>query len=400
MRALFIHDHIFHKKNGKFYSGGSFPLQAWDRYFDTGKVDKLVVVGRGLEVEKNGAGLVLTSNEKTEFDLLYQIQGGLEYYTKKSIIKEHLTKNISEVDYVIIRSSNFGRIGAEICRKLNKPYILEVVACNWDSFWNYGNLGGKLMAPKGYFNLRKLAKHSFATLYVTENFLQNRYPTQGSITTNVSNVEIPEISEETKDNHLEFLKRQSPDKILRIAHLGDVATKFKGFDLALKAFYLLKKNHPEIKFEYNIVGGGDPTFIQNLIFKYDLQKEVKILGRVESGKGVFQLLDRVDLYIHPSRSEGLPRSVIEAMSRACPILASTAGGTKELIESQYLHRPGDVKKLYNDLIKVLSHLDQRLIMASANFEKSRKFERKILAQRRAEFYTKSFEAIDKFYLSS
>ena len=43
------------------------------------------------------------------------------------------------------------------------------------------------------------------------------------------------------------------------------------------------------------------------------------MGGVPHNK-IFQLLDDIDLYIQPSLQEGLPRSVVEAMSRACPII--------------------------------------------------------------------------------
>ena len=52
-------------------------------------------------------------------------------------------------------------------------------------------------------------------------------------------------------------------------------------------------------------------------------------------------MDQADFYISPSRQEGLPRSVIEAMARSLPCLASNVGGTSELLPQTFLldHNP-------------------------------------------------------------
>lgn len=396
MKALFIHDHTFQNINGEFYSGGAYTADSWNRYFETGMIDKLVIVGRGKRGNVIDPGLISASNEGTEFDLLYEVKGGKEYYTKRAKIRKHLEKHIKTVDYVIIRSSNFGRIAGEICRKLNKPYITEIVACPWDSYWHYGDFSVKIMAPLGFYNLRKLVKKSFAALYVTQFFLQNRYPTNGKFVIHASNVDIYKPDEKVKEKRIHYLGRKGPNEIFKIGQTGHLATKFKGFDISLKALYKLKKRNPEINFKYYMIGGGNSTYLKILIKKYHLEDRVEILGRLESGeKGVYKVLDNLDIYIHPSRSEGLPRSVIEAMSRSCPVLASKVGGIPELVPELYLHNSGDDEKLYKDLFRVLTNSEERIQMARDNFEKSKLYDNEVLARRRVKFYKEAFHAIDK-----
>jgi glycosyltransferase involved in cell wall biosynthesis len=65
-------------------------------------------------------------------------------------------------------------------------------------------------------------------------------------------------------------------------------------------------------------------------------------------------LDRIDIYLQPSRQEGLPRALIEAMARACPALGSTAGGIPELLAPSCLHDVGDA-----------SHLAEQIRLAAA-----------------------------------
>lgn len=392
MKALFVHDHKFYKKNRDYYSPGAFPHSTWDRYLNSG-VSKLVVVSRGSK-ETNKDGLVKSSRENVIFDPVCEVKGGIDYYRYAKIIKERLRKHIQNVDFVIIRSpSSFGNYAYQICEKMNKAYVTEVVGCAWDGHWNYGHIGGKILAPFKFFTMQKLVKNSFATIYVTQYFLQNRYPTKAGIITYASNVQIPKVEVTVRNRHMDFLKRKEPQKKLQIGIIGNLAVKYKGYDVALKALRKLKDNHSEIRFKFFIVGGGDPSYVKELVKEYALKKEVEIVGILEAGKGIFNFLDTLDLYIHPSRQEGLPRVVIEAMSRACPVLASSVAGTPELIEQKYLHKPGDDKKLYTDLKNIWNNLEERISMANTNFELSKEYAQEILEERRSDFFKEAFEKI-------
>jgi glycosyltransferase involved in cell wall biosynthesis len=78
-----------------------------------------------------------------------------------------------------------------------------------------------------------------------------------------------------------------------------------------------------------------------------------VLGTLESGKdGIIPFLDSIHLYVHPSRTEGLPRVVIEAMSRGRLALGSNVGGIPELLNKKYIHKSGDVNKLSSDIVSI------------------------------------------------
>ena len=53
----------------------------------------------------------------------------------------------------------------------------------------------------------------------------------------------------------------------------------------------------------------------------------------------------VYVYIQPSRIEGLPRALIEAMSRGCACVGSSVGGIPELLNNQYIHEVNDYNSL-------------------------------------------------------
>lgn len=63
-----------------------------------------------------------------------------------------------------------------------------------------------------------------------------------------------------------------------------------------------------------------------------LEDCVSILGAKPHSE-VFSWLDSIDIYVQPSFMEGLCRSIVEAMSRACPVICTNVGGNYELVSS-------------------------------------------------------------------
>jgi glycosyltransferase involved in cell wall biosynthesis len=91
---------------------------------------------------------------------------------------------------------------------------------------------------------------------------------------------------------------------------------------------------------FRVLGDGDSARWQQLAAKLGIGGIVSFEGVLPSGSAVHEWLDSIDIYVQPSFQEGLPRATIEAMSRGCPTLGSTAGGIPELLDQECLHRPG------------------------------------------------------------
>jgi glycosyltransferase involved in cell wall biosynthesis len=86
-----------------------------------------------------------------------------------------------------------------------------------------------------------------------------------------------------------------------------------------------------------------------------LDGTVAFLGALPTN-GVADLMDRSSLVVVPSRSEGLPRVVVEALARARPVVASSVGGIPDLIEdgrTGILVRADDPRALAAALARLL-----------------------------------------------
>lgn len=136
--------------------------------------------------------------------------------------------------------------------------------------------------------------------------------------------------------------------------------------------------------EYQLIGVGDKTYLQNIANKYKVLDCVKILGGKPHDE-VFEWLDSIDIYIQPSFQEGLCRALVEAMSRACPIICSNVGGNKELANKELLFKKGNVNDIVKTINKIIDKNLQRQEVVRS-FEKAKEYKKEILDKKRNDFY--------------
>jgi glycosyltransferase involved in cell wall biosynthesis len=113
---------------------------------------------------------------------------------------------------------------------------------------------------------------------------------------------------------------------------------------------------------------------------------VTLTGTLPAGDAVWRQLDAADLFVMPSRTEGLPKALIEAMARGLPAVGSAVGGIPELLAPEDLVPPDDVTALA-DAIRRLVTDPARMTAASArNLARAADFAETALAPRRDAFY--------------
>jgi len=141
---------------------------------------------------------------------------------------------------------------------------------------------------------------------------------------------------------------------------------------------------------------GDGPLMNDLkerISKYDtrVRKRIHLLGRRDNLEvKEFYASHNVDLFINVSTTEGLPISVMEAMSYSIPVLVTDVGGEREIVdhgENGYIV-PVDISS--TDLAKCIeSHLDKEAsCLYKMRDSARRKWEKKFNLERNIEFYIK------------
>lgn len=375
MKVLFCHDGpICCDTKGRYYSIG-FNDKLFERYSEVfEQVSFVTRVERtdGSEFKETDK-LSVSKYPVIEYPNYLNIKG---LFTKKRDSKKMLEEKIANVDVLIIRLPSFlGSECVKIARKLNKPYLIELVGCPWDSLRNHG-LSGKLLAPYMYLKTKYQVSKATDVLYVTNDFLQKRYPSYGN-QIGCSDVELlpsnDDLSLERKTVHNE--------KMITVGTIGKIDLKYKGHATVIRAIKLLKNEGYKIKYE--IVGPGSTDYLKNIAESVGVLDQVVFKGSM-GHKDVFKWLDTIDVYIQPSLTEGMPRSLIEAMSRGCPCIASNAGGMPELLNEDFIFSKGDSKALANILLN--TNKNGLYKQSNRNKEFTKKFSPEIIKQKRYNFY--------------
>ena len=379
MNLLFVHSHVLRKKGNNYYSTGGISSQILHRYLQ--EKDKIYVYTRQKSY-KNEEKLVQVNDENVICIPSCVYHGPKDYFLAKGKLKREIKETLKGKDFCIIRIPDL--LSEKVYKEVKKqkiPYVIEMVGCAWDALWNYGNLKGKIWAPIRYFQVKKVVKHAEYVVYVSKEFLQERYPTNGK-SIDCSNVNIELVPEEILEKRLKKIDSHMKNQVYRIGLIGSLDIEYKGHETAMKAVARLKnKYHIELHF----LGAGSTEKWKNLAEKYGVRDNVFFDGTLPGGEPVYQWMDDLDLFLIPSLTEGLPRALIEAMSRGCPSIGTKTGGIPELLEKEFVcnkKNDEDIAKKIEELIEQPEKMKQQ---AQRNFQKAKQYNKNILNQRRKEF---------------
>ena len=307
-----------------------------------------------------------------------------KYFTQKRVAEKIVEEQIQKTDYVVLRSqSSIAQLALPYIKKYKKPYIIESVGCSWDSYWNHGFLG-KLIAPYMYYKTRSAIKNADYVYYVTTEFLQRRYPTKGK-TVCCSNVVLDKLDQSVLDQRLKKIERFDPRKKMILGTAAAIDTRYKGHEYVIRAIPKLLEMGYNIEYHLagGVVGQKSNTFLADLAKKIGVEDRVIFCGSLSVSQ-MPAYYDSLDLYIQPSKQEGLPRAVIEAMSRGCPVIGTNIAGIPELIQEDCLFRKADSLAIINSIKSVL--LMNLVKISYRNFNKAKEYERTKLTKKRQLFY--------------
>lgn len=379
MKTAFFHDCVFIKdENGQVYTTGGLndkKLEEYVHYFGD-----LTVFSRERKMNSKDQKDKMSKADTTgvTFDSIPKLDFFSLLFGK---IRARIKKLVNDSEFIIIRMPSYvGIIAAKEAKKQGKKYLIEMVACPWDALWNYGKIQKKLFALPTYWLTKRVVKEAPNVIYVSELFLQNRYPTNGN-SIGCSDVVLLPIEQSILPYRLTKIANMS--STIKIGTLANLALKCKGQHFVIRAIANLKNKG--IQVEYYLAGGGDFSYLTEIAKKYHVKENVHILGSLPHDK-VFQLLDDIDIYIQPSLQEGLPRAVVEAMSKACPVIGSRTGGIPELIGESYIFERKDINGIENKIIELVDNKELLVQAATQNFEKAKEFGLKDLKEKREKFY--------------
>lgn len=143
---------------------------------------------------------------------------------------------------------------------------------------------------------------------------------------------------------------------IKILYLG-VITEKKGIYDLVSVIYENKEIFKD-KIILHIGGVGESDKLTELISQHEVEDIIEYKGWVK-GEEKDSLIRESSIYILPSYYEGLPISILEAMSYGKPILATNVGGISEIVKNEFnglLFNPGNKDAIKNAILTLTNDL--------------------------------------------
>lgn len=385
MKLLFIHSNekIKRDNRGHLYTDGSYSTDIWTRYFAIAdEITLLMRLDPAIYTEEEAQRCFNPIPEELRCvylpDQNRNIRSRFSLRLKRQL-HAILREEIARHDAVIVRLPGTGQV-IRMTGKAGKPCLVEMVGCPWDALWNH-SWKGKLVAPIEAWKTKKALREAPAVVYVTNEFLQRRYPTKG-IGIGCSDVVLQGADDSVLEKRLARIAEPRETYVLGTVAAVDV--RYKGQRDVIRALGKMKKQGIT-NYTYQVVGGGDPSYLRSVARRCHVEDQVEFLGSIPHD-AVFTWLDGLDIYIQPSKQEGLPRALVEAMSRGVPSIGSDVGGIPELLDPSVVFRSSfgrcaGIRRVLRSLDR--DQLDQQ---ARQNFARSKEYCEDILEEKRHGFY--------------
>lgn len=288
-----------------------------------------------------------------------------------------LVKNSDIVHVHMAAQASFGRkaLFIEKAHKAGKKIIIHEHAADFDKFFFEESDDAK----------REKIKHIFSiadrVIVLSEEwayFFEKNVCDSGKIEILYNGVVLPEYEKEDYHDH----------NVLMLGRLG----QRKGTYDLLKAVPMVVKSIPDVRFYLG--GDGDVEQCKSIVKRNNLEQNVFFLGWVRDKEKEKQL-KRCSTFILPSYYEGMPMSVLEAMSYGLATISTNAGGIPQIIEDGVdgiRVDAGSVEAITTALVQVLENEEGRKRLGKAGRSKiERKFDFKANVARLVEIYIHLFE---------
>jgi glycosyltransferase involved in cell wall biosynthesis len=315
---------------------------------------------------------------------------GLPYYVGPSqYLRAAITvrKRIRELycpkaAYLLRMPSQIGTLLMNYLMRKKHPSGVIVVADPFRDFErnSCGHPAWRLYQWRYTKSLRVACRNAAALAYVTRESLQRQYPPGRGFATNFSDVVF-------KDDWYAGQSRvysNAHGHCWNLLHIGAFTQLYKGHDTLLRAAAHCR----DFGVSFRLVCIGDGIYrqqMENLAKGLHLDDVVRFAGEVPYGAQIRRALDAADLFVLPSRTEGLPRALLEAMARALPCIATNVGGVPELLDQADLVPLDRPDLLAWRITRVLSSPGMLTAMSARNLAVARQYHWVRMAPRRERF---------------
>lgn len=239
---------------------------------------------------------------------------------------------VAAADGVIVRLPGaVGLLAAGAARRSGTPYVTELVGDPEGAVREALDRrpGAGAVAAVFAAATARASRRGVAVAAVHQGLLA-RYGTGNAADTTYSSIDLP------LDQVVGAPRSAPPDGPVHLACVASLSVPYKGVDDLIDSVPSIERALAGRQFRVSIVGSG--------LLEPDLRARaervagglVHFTGQLPSSAAVMAFLDDVDVLVHPARTEGLPRAIVEAQARGVPVVATAVGGSPTLVPDRHL----------------------------------------------------------------
>ncbi len=375
-----IETHLI-RYNGHVYAESLMDSMFWQKYLNV--FDRLYVLARMKVYEGEDLKQWIVSDYKgVHFLPLPDYRGPKGYllnYIKLCRCVKNYALSSRNITCAIIRSpSPSGYRFLKYWKKTGRPYGMEITSNLSDSYYYSTGLLHSVIYKRLHIQTKRYAREASGVAYVTKKVLQKIYPADG-IQESYSSLDLPQRLFYRRP----ALKKKKDEYVL--IHVSTLALDVKGNE----EFFQVQKKLMDQGYQVRsvVVGGGRLRgYYEQRAEELGLYEHTRFTGHISGKDDLMKELRKADIFLFPTLSEGLPRTVIEAMANSLPCVSSDIPSLRELLERQWLCAPGNVDGLAEKVKKLIDHVELYNETAGRNYHAAGDYEYSVLNERRSRFY--------------
>ena len=237
----------------------------------------------------------------------------------------------------------------KLAKFLNRKVILHIHASRFKDFYNENKNKRKIISNLLKADIIIVLSESWKKWFENIGIPSNKIKILNNI------VDYPQISKDKATTHVNML------------FMGEIGERKGIFDI-LEALSINPQYYTE-KLTFKIGGNKNEKALTSYIKQHNLDSFVQFEGWVKDSHKI-ELLNWANVFILPSHNEGLPISILEAMSYGCAIISTPVGGIPEIVindQNGILVPPGNVLKIQESINTFINNP----ILCNSYGEKSR-----------------------------
>lgn len=387
MKALVLLElHFYRDSAGEYWSKRLIDYAYLERYMSV--FEEISVCARISEIDSNDGTLLKLSGPNVSFVELPDTQGVTETLKELPKTKRIFREALRHHDAVIVRApSMMTMLLYKQIKKSGLPFSVDVA------------LSGKNMFPKQGFvydilnrgvdkYLKRICMEADGVSYVTQHILQQTYPCKAMTEPNNPNYFTGSFSTlEMLDEHYyrqEWDVNKKPEKFI-LVHSGFMDDSRKCQDYVLREVKKVVDRGYNIEIHFIGDGALRPQY-EKMASDLGIRENCVFLGLIRDKMTLLEELRKCHLFVFPTKAEGLPRAVLEAMAQGLPCISSPVDGVPELLKDEYLVDWWDEDGFVDKICSMISDWPLMVEQSEINYKKALEYHNDILRKKRYDFY--------------